>query len=187
MKSKEEYQNGEKNGKWIWWEPDGTKIREGEYKNGVKHGTWVNWNNSDHKSIEETYLNGKIDGMVTIWFDNGNKDREGVIRGNEPEGKWSYYYPDGKLDFIFDYGSGLERVRISELENRDGIFYKIGKYKPYSGMVIETGGIKDYLLLGRFQSGKKDGQWVQWYRNGQKEVEGIYYRGKKAWRMDSMV
>ena len=107
--------------------------------------------------------------MVTIWFDNGNKDREGVIRGNEPEGKWSYYYPDGELDFIFDYGSGLERVRISELENRDGIFYKIGKYKPYSGMVIETGGIKDYLLLGRFQSGKKDGQWVQWYRNGQKE------------------
>ena len=45
--------------------------------------------------------------------------------------------------------------------------------------MVETGGIKDYLLLGRFSSGKRDGQWVQWYRNGQKEVEGIYYRGKK--------
>ena len=119
--------------------------------------------------------------MVTIWFDNGNKDREGVIRGNEPEGKWSYYYPDGKLDFIFDYGSGLERVRISELENRDGIFYKIGKYKPYSGMVIETGGIKDYLLLGRFQTGK-DGQWVQWYRNGQKKLKEFIIE-VQAWRM----
>ena len=69
-------------------------------------------------------------GMVTIWFDNGNKDREGVIRGNEPEGKWSYYYPDGKLDFIFDYGLGLERVRISELENRDGYFIKLVNISP---------------------------------------------------------
>ena len=69
--------------------------------------------------------------MVTIWFDNGNKDREGVIRGNEPEGKWSYYYPDGKLDFIFDYGSGLERVRISELENRNfGYFIKLVNISP---------------------------------------------------------
>ena len=38
-------------------------------------------------------------------------------------------------------------------------------------MVIETGGVKDYLLLGRISSGKRDGQWVQWYGNGQKEVE----------------
>ena len=73
----------------------------------------------------------------------------------------------------------LDQVRIAELEERDGIFYKIGQHKSYTGMVIETGGIKDYLLLGRFSSGKRDGQWVQWYRNGQKEVEGVYYRGKK--------
>ena len=53
-------------------------------------------------------------------------------------------------------------------------------------MVIETGGIKDYLLLGRFQSGKKDGQWVQWYRNGQKKLKEFIIE-EKAWRMDSMV
>ena len=45
--------------------------------------------------------------------------------------------------------------------------------------MVESGGIKDYLLLGRFQMGRRDGQWVQWHRNGVKEVEGVYYKGKK--------
>ena len=160
-------------------------VREGNFKNGVKHGLWVSWNNDDHKKGEETYVNGTLDGLVTVWHDNGNKDREGIIRGNEPEGSWTYYFADGTEDFRFDYGSGLDRVRISELEERDGTFYKIGKNKPYTGIVVESGGLKDYLLLGRFQAGRRDGQCVQWYRNGQKEIEGTYYRGKKngAWTL----
>jgi len=155
------------------------KDEEGSYRDDVKHGIWTQWNNADHKKLEETFVNGVIDGKITIWYDNGNKDREGVIRNNEKEGIWNFFHPNGETDFIFDYGTGLDQVRIAELEERDGIFYKIGQHKSYTGMVIETGGIKDYLLLGRFSSGKRDGQWVQWYRNGQKEVEGVYYRGKK--------
>ena len=78
-------------GLWRWWRPNGVKDREGNYKNGVKHGLWVVWNNADHKKGEETYVNGVLDGLVTVWHENGNKDREGIIRGNEPEGSWTYY------------------------------------------------------------------------------------------------
>ena len=179
FKAQENYSNGAMDGNWIWWRPDGIKDREGYYKTGVKHGVWTLWKNEDHKKNEETFVDGRLDGMITIWYDNGSKDREGIIRINEPEGLWNYYHSDGSKDFSFDYGTGLERVRISEVEEREGLFFKIGKYKPYSGMVIETGGVKDYLLLGRFESGKRNGQWVQWYRNGQKEVEGEYFRGEK--------
>ena len=78
----------------------------------------------------------------------------------------------------FDYGNGLERVKLGEIEERDAITYKIGKYDPYSGIVEETGGKRGYKLLGRFLDGKRDGKWVQWYDNGQVEVQGQYYRGK---------
>ena len=40
-------------------------------------------------------------------------------------------------------------------------------------------GKRGYKLLGRFLDGKRDGKWVQWYDNGQVEVQGEYYRGKK--------
>ena len=55
--------------------------------------------------------------------------------------------------------------------------------RPVEKPFMESGGIKDYLLLGRFQAGRRDGQWVQWYRNGQKEVEGNYENDEpvKTW------
>ena len=74
MKGKENYSNGEMDGQWTWWRPNGIKDREGNYKSGVKHGLWVSWNDNDHKKGEETYVNGVLDGLVTVWHDNGNKD-----------------------------------------------------------------------------------------------------------------
>ena len=67
-------------------------------------------------------------------YENGNKDREGIIRGKEPEGVWQYWYQDGSKDFVFDYGKGLDRVRIAELEKRDEIFsaIKYGKKDPFA-------------------------------------------------------
>ena len=38
MKGKENYSNGEMDGQWTWWRPNGIKDREGNYKSGVKHG-----------------------------------------------------------------------------------------------------------------------------------------------------
>ena len=171
LKAEESYVNGEMDGKWLWYRPDGVKEKEGTNKNGLTHGLWSPWNNAHHKKDEKTYVNGNLDGAITIWHEDGTKEREGIIRGNEPEGNWTYYNSDGTVDFRFDYGSGLDRVRIAELEERDGLFYKIGKNNSYTGIVVESGGIKDYLLLGRFQMGRRDGQWVQWHRNGIKEVE----------------
>ncbi len=59
------------------------------------------------------------------------------MRGNEKEGEWTYWERDGKRWLNFNYGDGLERVKLGEIEERDGMTYKIGKYKPYSGIVEE--------------------------------------------------
>ena len=117
---------------------------------------------------------------MIVWHNNGNKDREGIVRGNQKEGNWTYYNGDGSIDFKFDYGTGLERVRIAELEERDNTFYKIGKYKPYTGIVTESGGIKDYLLLGRFKSGKRDDRGVIFKEMALFKVVGNTSKIKKA-------
>ena len=74
------------------------------------------------------------------------------------EGEWTYWERDGKRWLKFNYGDGLERVKLGEIEERDGMTYKIGKYEPYSGIVEETGGKRGYKLLGRFLDGKRDGK-----------------------------
>ncbi len=177
------YLNGEKDGHWIWWRKNGLKDKEGFYKKEKKHGLWTIWNDSTgssyHKLHEETYVNDAIDGKVTKWYKEGGLDRQGIMRGKEKEGEWTYWERGGKRWLKFDYGDGLEKVTLGEIEERDGITFKIGKYEPYVGIVEETGGKRGYKLLGRFLDGKRDGKWVQWYDNGQVEVQGEYYRGKK--------
>jgi antitoxin component YwqK of YwqJK toxin-antitoxin module len=123
---------------------------------------------------------------VTLWYDNGNKEKEGIIRNNEPEGLWTYYNLDGTQDFNFDYGDGLERVRIADLEERDDIFYKIGKHKPYVGVVIESGGIKKYLLLGRSLPGNKMVNGYNGTPTVRKKYKDYITRGK-TWRVDTLV
>ena len=177
------YKNDVKDGHWIWWRSNGLKDKEGHFKNEKKHGVWTVWNDSTgnayHKLHQETFVDGKIDGQVTKWYKEGKLDRQGIMRGNEKEGEWTYWERNGIRWLKFDYGDGLERVKLGEIEERDAITYKIGKYDPYSGIVEETGGKRGYKLLGRFLDGKRDGKWVQWYDNGQVEVQGEYYRGKK--------
>ena len=177
------YEDGKKNGHWVWWRKNGLKDKEGDYKNEEKHGIWTAWNDSSgtayHELHKETFVDGKIDGQVTKWYKEGKLDRQGIMRGNEKEGEWTYWERDGKRWLKFNYGDGLERVKLGEIEERDGITFKIGKYEPYSGIVEETGGKRGYKLLGRFLDGERDGKWVQWYDNGQVEVQGEYYRGKK--------
>ena len=120
------------------------------------------WNDSSgiayHKLHEETFVNDIIDGKVTKWYKEGGLDRQGVMRGKEREGEWTYWERGGKRWLKFDYGDGLERVTLGEIEERDGITYKIGKYEPYIGIVEEIGGKRGYKLLGRFLDGKRDGK-----------------------------
>ena len=172
----EEYNEGTKDGHWVWWRRDGLKDKEGHYKNDTKHGVWAQWNQFDgdkhHKKLEETFVNNEINGKIIEWYDNGEKSREGIFRRKETEGVWTYWEPDGRRWLKFDFGTGLERVGIADLEERDGIFYKVGEHTPYTGVVEENGGARGLLLLGRFSSGKRDGQWVQWHRNGLMEIDG---------------
>ena len=61
-------------------------------------------------------MDGKIDGQVTKWYKEGKLDRQGVMRGNEKEGEWTYWERNGIRWLKFDYGNGLERVKLGEIE-----------------------------------------------------------------------
>ena len=43
------------------------------------------------------------------------------MRGNEKEGEWTYWERNGIRWLKFDYGDGLERVKLGEIEERDAI------------------------------------------------------------------
>ena len=63
-------------------------------------------------------------------------------------------------------------VFYSDLVVRDGIYYKKFSDVPFSG---EISG-KD---KGSIKNGKKEGEWVYYYSNGQLDFKGNYKNGKE--------
>ena len=55
----EEYKDGKREGKWIWWWEGGNIEEEGEYKNGKEEGKWIGWYENGNKKYEEEYKDGK--------------------------------------------------------------------------------------------------------------------------------
>lgn len=75
---------------------------------------------------------------------------------------------------------------LDKLEQRDGLYYEIGKTKPYSGKIDSSYSKssiygKPYngivIARGSIISGKKEGTWKEWYARGLPFYEGEYING----------
>lgn len=66
------FQNGKKEGLWVWWYSDGQKKRETIYKNNKKEGLTIYWHRNGVKSKEIVFkANKNID--QKLWDDKGNR------------------------------------------------------------------------------------------------------------------
>lgn len=53
------YDNGKRNGEWIWWYKNGNKKRFSQFKDGLKHGKTIFWYKSGIKKSEMSFENDK--------------------------------------------------------------------------------------------------------------------------------
>ena len=70
-------------------------------------------------------------------------------------------------------------INVSELTERDGKYYEIGRDIPYTGRVI--GNYYDGQLRSEthYKDGLKDGKEVSWYTNGNVRRELQYKNGER--------
>ena len=78
------------------------------------------------------------------------------------------------LTLLLSFSSSVlsETVDFYDLVERDGLLYKKFTDVPFTG---EVEGEKQ----GRVKDGKKEGEWVWYYDNGQLDWKGTYRNGKK--------
>jgi formylglycine-generating enzyme required for sulfatase activity len=115
----------EKNGLHTEYYEDGQKKIEGNIKDGKRDGLWTTWNEKGQKIKETTfkdyeqlsfkditwYENGQKkyewtykgygrmdseDGIHYKWYENGQKEYEGTFKDGKEDGKWTYWYEDGR-------------------------------------------------------------------------------------------
>ena len=62
-------------------------------------------------------------------------------------------------------------LSINDLVEKDGLYYEKNSDDPFSGEV--TGNI-----VGKFKNGKPEGEWVEYYENGELLSKGNYINGE---------
>ena len=81
--------DGEKDGKWIWYNENGQINSEGNYKDGKRFGKYTFYYENSQKKFEENYKDGIKDGKSTLWDESGQKRSEETYKNGESiSDKW---------------------------------------------------------------------------------------------------
>ncbi len=183
----EKYPNGNKKregtckggaaqGTWIYWWESGKKAVEAELRNNKPHGRVIYYCPPSYNKTEEEYFqDGLRHGAHIIYFENGAKSSEthyqhGVKNG--PHREWS---SDGVLRRIDTYQNEVRIYEKDLWENGHEGAFRSGKKH---GLWVDYLNGKPYET-GKYLEGTKDGEWVTYYSNGNKNKMTTYRNGSE--------
>ena len=104
------YKNGEREGIWEWYFPNGNLYYRSGYSPDKKRQVWIATNvlGNEHGIHERYYENGQLEekgsyeyglkvGKWEKYYKNGKPEHYGSFKNDKKIGKWIYLYPDGKI------------------------------------------------------------------------------------------
>jgi antitoxin component YwqK of YwqJK toxin-antitoxin module len=148
-------EDGNKDGPWKDYYPDGKVKAEGNYDNGKQVGEWKYY-----------HQNGRIEQA-------GRFSKQGKL-----EGTWKWYYETGTLAREEHYRNGLKDGLLTE-NDESGKTIEEGEYVDglEDGSWFEQLG--DSYMRGHYQDGKRTGVWVHYYlfREGERTDSVVSFRG----------
>lgn len=148
------YEEGQKVGRWTWWDREGNKVREGEFVAGVEHGPWLEWRGGK-KTSEGRYDNGKQVGDWVRWYDStGHKQSLTSFTDGVANGLSSRWHDNGHLAEEGRLEAGKRVGRWVSL-NREG------------GKIWE----------GHYTADKQEGVWTWWRPDGSVERSATFKDG----------
>ena len=84
-----------KDGPYVLFRDDGSKMMQGEYHDGKQNGEWTMWyDNGQRKSVDH-YKDGVQDGEHVGWYTNGKIAAQGMYKDGMREGVWKRWDPNG--------------------------------------------------------------------------------------------
>jgi len=122
--SEADYQADRKNGRMVYYYPDGRVAEQLMYRNDLKHGECLKYYPDGTLTLKTIYENGKINGSFEAFHENGKPEIKGQYKNNLREGLWIIYGKDGSQRFRTNYAAGIpdnRSIDIYESEYMDSL------------------------------------------------------------------
>jgi len=69
----------------------------GYLKTGRKEGRWVTWAENGTKILEAMWAEDRLEGIYLAWYNHGTNRVKGQTRDGEMDGEWLEFYQDGQI------------------------------------------------------------------------------------------
>ena len=150
---------------------------EATFVDGQLQGTWTVKNRDGRNIVEWNFDHGVPDGKWSWWYPNGQERLEATYKNNKLDGEVTEWSQDGKPVGKTTYIDGKAPVRMVG-------WYTLGQ-KRYEGSCLRTSDIPDATydwwngIVHTANSlpnaaDQKHGTWIEWYPNGKKKLEAQY-------------
>jgi len=169
--------NGQKDGIWRYFYPNGKIKEEITYKDGEINGIVKTYNINgnllstilykNNQIVDNNYSDTTTFDTRKIFDDNGNLVSEGYYKNNIPIGIHRFYNKNKEIinSILYnDYGQ-----KIAE-----GIIDENGRYQGNFKFFFPNGNIKSE---GSYINGRRIGKWIFYYQSGKVEQIGYYKNG----------
>ena len=181
------FNNGKLEGVWTMFDRQKRKVFEIPYQNGKRHGTAVWFLPNGSQVREVTFYENLIEGSLKEWDAQKNLVRhDEFISGKKILRHTTYYRP--KQPESENY---YLEPRLELNGDDDWWVAQQAEYQPI-GPRIQHGPAfawhdnNQMKMKGRYQQGKRIGEFIWWHANGQKHLVGSYNKdglksGKWIW------
>jgi len=170
-----------KNGKFVWYNKDGSIDWEVSYQNGKKNGIETRWYGFDSLRATKHYMNGKLDGEYLRYYKNGDLMDQEFFKQGEANGTATTWYEGGVIESITKYnvsnidsvyywyenGDKLLEGTLFETEVEDlkfGNYWDSTRTQTVSNgngfLVIDDD--DDYYWMGQITNGLYNGVWSKY-------------------------
>lgn len=191
-----EYVLGRREGLWVTFHATGKKASEHTYKGNAEHGPQKTWYPDGAPHDEYSSANNQRVGEYKAWWNEGKMrehsqyDDKGVLASRKQwsrEGVQIDEY-DGKTR-TWKRWDEKGNITYEQAGDEATEYYPGEGAKPKSKLVIKGSKIErtDFYESGAVmgkgpldETRKREGQWVEYYENGNKSAEGKYKNNAKV-------
>ena len=168
----------QREGKWLWYFPNGVLKEENVYENGKLQGPLAMYFEEGTPSYKTSFKDGEINGDKEYYAIPGHKYAVDETNEKKKVGMFYYYYPNGQISYEAHYKNGeidgAVKRYFEDGSLKEELTYKSGKkegiLKTYNvfGVVTEEENYSDGLL---------DGKNTEYFEDGTVKIERYYTKG----------
>jgi uncharacterized protein len=177
IKSIGNYTNDKPTGEWVFYHPNGQIEQTGTFNSeGLITGHWLWYHSNGQLHRKEGFVSGVSEGLSEEYDFKGHLISRGEFLKGEKEGNWVYNYGDHREEGI--YSSGLRSGNWKH-------FYPNGKLS-YEGRFIEDNPHGLHIWYwpdgqkkeeGQYAMGRKNGDWKKYLEDGSLLLQIQYVNG----------